>query len=208
MPRAKHAFTLIELLVVVAIIGILAAIAVPNFLNARLRAAVSRTVADLRGIHTAIQMYAVDNGREILDTVEIPNLPSSGIAWRVWSQLTTPVAYIPSSAFWDPFIPETNPFSSGAANEAVADGTYQYHNIKYWRENDLQGMGQLADRTARYYARSPGPDRWYIILPMRLMRWMAYKPSNGLVSVGDIIVSDKGILGESFTGNDGPADNI
>lgn len=208
MLKRTRAFTLIELLIVVAIIGILAAIAVPNFMNARLRAKVTRTIADLRSIHTAIQMYATDNGREILDTVEIPNLPGTGKAWRVWSQLTTPIAYIPASALIDPFIPEVNPFSGGAANEAVADGTYQYHNIKYWRENNLQGMGALADRTARYYARSPGPDRWYIILPMRLMRWMAYRPSNGLVSVGDIIVADKGILGENFVGNDGPVDNI
>ncbi len=58
-------FTLIELLIVVAIIGILAAIAIPNFQNARTRAKVTRTVADLRNIHTAIQMYSTDNGREM-----------------------------------------------------------------------------------------------------------------------------------------------
>ncbi len=69
-------------------------------------------------------------------------------------------------------------------------------------------MGTQADRTARYYARSPGPDRWYIILPMRLYRWMAYNPSNGLISNGDVIVSDKGILGQNFVGNEGPTTNI
>ncbi len=197
----SHAFTLIELLIVVAIIGILAAIAVPNFLNAQLRAKIGRVKSDLRSIQTAIEMYSADHGREIRDTYEIPNY--FGNANHVWSQLTTPVSYISSSAFMDPFVPITNPVSSGAANEAVEVGTYQYHNIKLWRETDRGGMGTLADRTARYYVRSAGPDHWYINHPMRLMNWMAFNASNGLLSIGDIIVTDKGILGDNFMGNFG-----
>lgn len=53
-------FTLIELLIVVAIIAILAAIAIPNFLAAQTRAKVARAKADMRSISTAIESYCVD----------------------------------------------------------------------------------------------------------------------------------------------------
>ena len=59
----KKAFTLIELLIVVAIIAILAAIAVPNFLEAQTRAKVSRAVSDMRTLATAIESYYVDNNK-------------------------------------------------------------------------------------------------------------------------------------------------
>jgi len=58
--RAKG-FTLIELLIVVAIIAILAAIAVPNFLEAQVRAKVSRAKTDMRTIATGLEAYFVDN---------------------------------------------------------------------------------------------------------------------------------------------------
>src|SRR5210317_2224960 len=60
MKRIK-AFTLIELLIVVAIIAILAAIAVPNFLEAQIRSKVSRVKSDQRSLATAIESYYVDN---------------------------------------------------------------------------------------------------------------------------------------------------
>ena len=61
MKRNQKGFTLIELLIVVAIIGIIAAIAIPNLLNAIDRGKQKRTMADLRSIGTAVESYAIDN---------------------------------------------------------------------------------------------------------------------------------------------------
>ena len=60
MLRREKGFTLIELLIVVAIIGIIAAIAVPNLLTAIQRSKQKRTMADLRAIGTALGSYQVD----------------------------------------------------------------------------------------------------------------------------------------------------
>jgi len=193
----RKGFTLIELLIVVAIIGILAAIAVPNFINAQVRAKVSRSLADLRSIRTAMGMYNVDHNSVIPDPTQIGVVGGSGNGLDVWRYLTTPTSYINGGAFFDPFVPKTNEFS-GAAWESVKVGVYHYRNIDQMRASGNTGI----DETASYVARSPGPDRWYIVRPQRLAFWMAYEPSNGVVSIGDVIVSDKGILGENFEGND------
>jgi type II secretion system protein G len=58
--RKQKGFTLIELLIVVAIIGIIAAIAIPNLLNAINRGRQKRTMADMRSIATAVESYEVD----------------------------------------------------------------------------------------------------------------------------------------------------
>ena len=58
--RKNRGFTLIELLIVVAIIGIIAAIAIPNLLNAINRGRQKRSMADMRTIGTSIEAYAVD----------------------------------------------------------------------------------------------------------------------------------------------------
>jgi general secretion pathway protein G len=61
MKKPESGFTLIELLIVIAIIGILAAIAIPNLLNAVQRGKQKRSMSDLRALATAIEAYAVDN---------------------------------------------------------------------------------------------------------------------------------------------------
>ncbi len=58
--KDRKGFTLIELLIVVAIIGIIAAIAIPNLLNAIQRGKQKRSMADVRTIGTACETYSID----------------------------------------------------------------------------------------------------------------------------------------------------
>lgn len=103
MQKSKG-FTLIELLIVVAIIAILAAIAVPNFLEAQVRAKVARVKADQRSLATAIESYYVDHG----DYPPNSNGPSGGAFgqannYRMLTVLSTPIAYISNALLPDPF---------------------------------------------------------------------------------------------------------
>jgi len=71
MLRREKGFTLIELLIVVAIIGIIAAIAVPNLLTAIQRSKRSRTAADIRAVGTALGSYQVDNNQFPVETTGV-----------------------------------------------------------------------------------------------------------------------------------------
>jgi general secretion pathway protein G len=102
-------FTLIELLIVVAIIAILAAIAVPNFLEAQTRAKIARSVSDMRSLATAIESYHVDNNK--MPKSDNPFGPNGDYYSHWWgftsSVITTPIAYItsiPTMPFTDKYV--------------------------------------------------------------------------------------------------------
>ena len=103
---------MIELLIVVAIIAILAAIAVPNFLEAQTRSKASRARADMRSIASAIESYHVDYNH-------YP--PGYGTAERYGlDALTTPIAFLTSGAIFDPFTsPGTPPWKRYLTYELV-----------------------------------------------------------------------------------------
>jgi len=183
----RKAFTLIELLIVVAIIAILAMIAVPNFLEAQTRAKVTRVRTDFRNILVAMEAYRTDNN----------NYPPDGNIGTSWfndikplCMLTTPIAYITS-------VP-TNPFFDIRRSQAT-DGTTGVGNYAFWgadRHPNLlpicfhlvscgpnledDGLGGLN-----------GPD---VIGRVPNFVRRIYDPTNGVVSYGDLLCTDRGIV--------------
>ncbi len=63
LNKNRGGFTLVEIMIVVAIIALLAAIAVPNFLRARKRSQATRILEDLRMIDSALDQYAIETNK-------------------------------------------------------------------------------------------------------------------------------------------------
>lgn len=128
----RKAFTLIELLIVVAIIAILAAIAVPNFLEAQARSKISRNYADFRTAATALETYRVDHNMVPYDGFLHRGQSSIGNdeynSNRLAKNLTTPVSYLNSCIMPDPF-----------AKRVAGDG-WQGGNYKYWNTEATFGV--------------------------------------------------------------------
>ena len=190
MSNSRRGFTLIELLVVVAIIGILAAIAVPNFLEAQVRAKVSRAKVDIRAFSTALESYAVDHNAYPYPATTVSLRESLGNV----IELTTPVAYISSVSAEDIFRPDWDP---GNGPQPIAwKSSYGYYNYAGYIGAMSQKANPLFVPFAGYCLVCVGPDRTigalfmvpYLPLPNRQNRGADYfyDPTNGSVSPGDI----------------------
>ena len=187
----RRAFTLIELLIVVAIIAILAAIAVPNFLEAQVRSKVSRVKADLRSMATAIESYVVDSNKyppenwpspylvTVLGGQHIPNI------MRL-TRLTTPVAYVTAIPA-DVFAPDNDPIN------LMLPHTFHYVSINDPLHPGEQNffLGQNEEkRQMMWMLQSCGPDRGSDG-PASSTYWQfpQYDSTNGSVSIGNVLRS-------------------
>lgn len=196
MHQGKTAFTLIELLIVVAIIGILAAIAVPNFLNAQARAKTSRARSDIRNMEQTVTLYILDNGKRPIDCddpgadqyfggmpcgrsgVDFPawvkDIPEFGSASRFMSFaqykiFTTPIAYMTSP-----------PMDAFCGNCALSYNTRFSSGLKQSESYTFSSIG--ADKMTG--------DWGFFYLPATSYRGAQYDPSNGIISRGDIYVAN------------------
>ncbi len=185
----KRGFTLIELLIVVAIIAILAAIAVPNFLEAQTRSRVSRTVSDLRTMATAYESYAVDHNRHPREwdvRYGDPQFEGDDVVGRTGWFLSTPIAYITNPLLVDVFVPDhQQPFQR----------LYMYQNLHDRAENRDLGRGPtfsqgFTDLAIPFYgvwrAGSYGPSRQIGVAGVTNSAQMPYDPTNGTISDGNI----------------------
>ncbi len=184
-------FTLIELLIVVAIIAILAAIAIPNFLAAQVRSKVSRTKADMRTIATGIESYYVDNN----------DYPEVGAGYSFPMGLSTPIAYISSSG--------KDPFGKSAAYDVfnLASNNWWTTN-DYWYATQEYAQSPSRNFTWNVYPagyRSGNVSKWVLMSKGPDMCWAqasypgtmetnepyvwAYDPTNGTISRGNIVIS-------------------
>ncbi|MFH1742267.1 MAG: prepilin-type N-terminal cleavage/methylation domain-containing protein [bacterium] len=194
MLRRKNSFTLIELLIVVAIIGILAAIAVPNFLNAQTRAKVARVRADLRSLGTALETYFLDRGDYPRDQTD-DDTWYKYLVYPCLFPLTTPVAYLSDISMQDPFVGEMQRMAQ-VTHAGGHSGSYMYYHYHERLSGHYETSCPMAVRKA-YCSLSMGPDYFQsglFWLPVHkvcpgigLEEPKAYAPSNGLYSVGDIV---------------------
>jgi prepilin-type N-terminal cleavage/methylation domain-containing protein len=218
--KNRCAFTLIELLIVVAIIAILAAIAVPNFLEAQVRAKISRAKADMRTIATGVESYAVDYNKPptrhsnwnvapppyplfyppLNNKIFDPAVPNANVGMHM---ITTPIAYL-TSLPPDPFNLPVKALV--APDNGISDA------LDYWDlvQTDYfvafckkptggayqQGVGR------GWMIVCVGPDQYFGLLAVNGYPFSTatanafrslYDSTNGTVSVGNIIRTSGGL---------------
>jgi prepilin-type N-terminal cleavage/methylation domain-containing protein len=179
----KRGFTLIELLIVIAIILILISIALPNFLEAQIRAKVTRAQGEMKSLATAMESYQIDWKMYPADGDDLmPFEYSNYNAMARLSVLTTPVALIKTIPF-DPFHGDVATFSgSDLLFPGPPPYAYSYNTFGAYAGDPIQPANQ--GKPDNYGITSLGPDLTY---SADYTGATHYSPTNGTKSYGDIV---------------------
>jgi prepilin-type N-terminal cleavage/methylation domain-containing protein len=86
-PHHRAGFTLVEIMIVVAIIGLLAAIAIPNFVNSRAKSQATACINNLRQIDSAVQQFCMESGKKAGDTLNFPADVSAFVKMNTGGQI-------------------------------------------------------------------------------------------------------------------------
>lgn len=125
LNRNRGGFTLVEIMIVVAIIAMLAAIAVPNFMRARKRAQATRILEDLRLIDSAIDHYAIESNKKPGDTVGWSDIKAYlKVGSQLYSTGQSAIGGAYSSGTYKVDQPPSTPTGTGAALSDVAPASF------------------------------------------------------------------------------------
>jgi prepilin-type N-terminal cleavage/methylation domain-containing protein len=177
MQKNNHfGFTLIELLIVVAIIAILAAIAIPNFLAAQVRAKVSRAKSEMQSLGTSLEAYFTDNNQYPMWYWGTgTNIPVS----KRLNVLTTPISYISKIPKPDPFATQRELIPAPGQPPQETYDTYDYCDEQTHHNRGFSWTPGLYQRVWRLCSCGPNLRTEYA--------YEFYDPTNGTVSNGDIL---------------------
>ena len=171
----KRAYSLVDLVIAVATLFILAAVAIPNYMEANTRSKVARVKSDFRNMALAVEGYAVDN-KDRYPPEFIHEDPITGIP-KSFVYLTTPVAYM---------------------NETLASPFVDRQGISlYYYYNWFMRYGHPINPDADYYGyQTPwlnGVYSWILLCQgpasVVLLPVTPYDPTNGTMSIGTIFVA-------------------
>ena len=126
--KGQKGFTLIELMIVIAIIGILAAVAIPNYLNYTRKAKTAEAKTNLAAIRTCEEAYRAENERYMACGASPASIPQrTKVAWTDPSGNFTAIGFRPSGKVY---------YSYSVNGTGTSGTTFTAH-----AEGDLDGVG-------------------------------------------------------------------
>jgi general secretion pathway protein G len=150
MKTKQSGFTLVEILIVVVILGILAAIVIPQFTSASTEAKTSRLVSDLQSMRSQIQLYKIQHNDALPGTATTGETFAQAITGYTLQDGSAASPQAPAPGVFGPYMQAlpTNPFVPDATKAnvvTVGAGSAVGDNSSGWYFNSTTGVFQAND---------------------------------------------------------------